>query len=274
CSPSRASIFTGLFTHQNGQYGLQHAPHSQQSHAWVQSLANLLRAGGYWTGLVGKFHVGPAPGYDLPHLIAKGTAGNRDVVAMARLAREFIGQRGQRPFFLVHAFSDPHRAAKGFANEKFARDPAEVRYDPGKVEVPYHLPDRPEVRQELAEYYQSVSRMDRGVGLLLEALREAGVLDDTLILFISDNGIPFPGAKTTLYNAGIHLPLIVSCPGQPRGRTSNALVSYVDLAPTILDWAKAKGPSYRLPGQSLLPLLGREDARGRDAVFASHQMHE
>jgi N-sulfoglucosamine sulfohydrolase len=274
CSPSRASILTGLYTHQNGQYGLQHPPHSQQTHPWVQSLPNLLRAGGYWTGLIGKFHVGPNSVYNFHQVLTKGTGGNRDVTAMARLAREFITQREQRPFFLVYAFSDPHRAAKGFANEKFARDPAEVRYDPGKVVVPYHLPDTPEVRRDLAEYNQSVSRMDRGVGLLLDVLRAAGQLDDTLIIFISDNGIPFPGAKTTLYAAGIHLPLIIACPGTPPGRTSDALVSYVDLAPTILDWAQVKGPKYQLPGRSLLPLLrGAKDA-GRDAVFASHQFHE
>ncbi len=273
CSPSRASVFTGLYTHQNGQYGLQHPPHSQQTHPWVQSLPNLLRAAGYWTGLIGKFHVGPASVYNFHRVLTKGTGGNRDVAAMARLARAFISERKARPFFLVYAFSDPHRAAKGFGNEKFAKDPAEVRYDPGKVLVPYHLPDTPEVRKELAEYYQSVSRMDRGVGLLLDVLRELGQLDDTLIIFLSDNGIPFPGAKTTLYNAGIHLPLLIACPGQPRGRTSDALVSYVDLAPTVLDWAKAKGPSYKLPGRSLLPLLGGE-GKGRDAVFASHQFHE
>jgi N-sulfoglucosamine sulfohydrolase len=274
CSPSRASILTGLYTHQNGQYGLQHPPHSQQTHPWVQSLPNLLRAGGYWTGLIGKFHVGPNSVYNFHQVITKGTGGNRDVAAMARLAREFITQREKRPFFLVYAFSDPHRAAKGFANEKFARDPAEVRYDPGKVVVPYHLPDTPEVRRDLAEYYQSVSRMDRGVGLLLDVLRAAGQLDDTLIIFISDNGIPFPGAKTTLYAAGIHLPLIMSCPDTPPGRTSDVLVSYVDLAPTILDWAQVKGPKYQLPGRSLLPLLRGAKDTGRDTVFASHQFHE
>jgi N-sulfoglucosamine sulfohydrolase len=273
CSPSRASIFTGLYTHQNGQYGLQHPPHSQQTHPWVQGLPNLLRNAGYWTGLIGKFHVGPASVYNFHQVITKGTGGNRDVAAMARLARTFISQRDKRPFLLVYAFSDPHRAAKGFGNEKFAKDPAEVRYDPGKVIVPYHLPDTPEVRKELAEYYQAVSRMDRGVGLLLEVLRELGQLDDTLIIFLSDNGIPFPGAKTTLYNAGIHLPLLISCPGRPQGKTSDALVSYVDLVPTILDWAKAKGPSYKLPGRSLLPLLDGE-GKGHEAVFASHQFHE
>lgn len=273
CSPSRASILTGMFTHQNGQYGLQHATHKQEAHPWVQSLANLLRAGGYWTGLIGKFHVGPNAVYNFHQVLTKGTGGNRDVAAMAKLARAFINQRDRRPFFLVHAFSDPHRAAKGFGNEKFKNDPAEKPYDPAKVVVPYHLPDTPEVRKELAEYYQSVSRMDRGVGLLLEVLRETGQLENTLILFVSDNGIPFPGAKTTLYGAGIHLPLLIAAPGRPQGRTTDVLASYVDLAPTILDFAKVKGPKYELPGQSLLPLL-KDGAKGRDAVFASHQFHE
>jgi N-sulfoglucosamine sulfohydrolase len=274
CSPSRASILTGMFTHQNGQYGLQHAAHAQQTHAWVQSLPNLLRAAGFWTGIIGKVHIGPQSVYNFHAEITKGLGGNRDVVAMARAARDFVGRRDQRPFFLVFAFADPHRAKEGFGNEAFARDPQEVRYDPKYVPVPPHLPDRPEVRKELAEYYQSVTRMDRGVGLLLDALRDAGALDDTLIIFLSDNGIPFPGAKTTLYDAGIHLPLIVAGPGVPGGKTSQAMVSFVDIAPTVLDFAQVKGPKYALPGQSLWPILGEEHPKGWDSIYASHQFHE
>ncbi len=270
CSPSRASLFTGLYTHQSGQYGLQHAAHAQQTHAWVWSLPRLLRAAGYYTGIIGKVHVGPAPVYPWEAEIAKG---GRNVALMAKHARAFIRQSGQRPFFLVMGYQDPHRAGKGFGNEPFAKDPKEVRYDPGKVKVPAHLPDRPEVREELAEYYQAASRMDRGVGLLLDVLRELGQLDNTLIIFVSDNGIPFPGAKTTLYAAGLHLPLIVACPGLP-GRTNHAMASWIDVAPTILDWTKAKGPSYQLPGRSLLPILAEEKTKGWDQVFASHQFHE
>jgi N-sulfoglucosamine sulfohydrolase len=268
CSPSRASILTGLFTHQNGQYGLQHPPHSQQAHPWVEGLPKLLRAAGYATGLIGKYHVAPDSCYNFEFLNAKV---GRDVNLMAKQARDFLAKNEQRPFFLYYAFHDPHRAGKGFGNEK---EPADLRYDPDKVIVPYHLPDTPEVRKDLAEYYQSAARMDRGVGLLLEVLREMGHLDDTLIIFISDNGIPFPGAKTTLYNSGINLPLIIAGPGAPKGHTNNSLVSYIDLVPTILDFAKAKGPSYTLTGRSLLPILGEERAKGWGAVYGSHQMHE
>ena len=273
CSPSRASVYTGLYTHQNGQYGLQHPPHSQQTHAWVMSLPRLLRMAGYYTGIIGKIHVGPQTVYNWDAEITKGTG--RNVAAIAQRAREFINDAGKRPFFLVVGYIDPHRAKVGFDNDKFAKDPAEVRYDPQKVIVPPHLPDNPEVRRDLAEYYQSATRLDRGVGLFLKMLEETGQLDNTLIIFISDNGIPFPGAKTTLYEAGVHLPMIVAGPTAPEGRTNQALVSFIDIAPTVLDWCKAKGPSsYKLPGKSLLPILNDDQPQGWDTVFGSHQMHE
>jgi N-sulfoglucosamine sulfohydrolase len=270
CSPSRSTIYTGLFTHQNGQYGLQHPPHSQQSHPWVQTIFSLLRRGGYFTGIIGKVHVGPASIYDFQYEAKQG----RNVEQMAKLAREFLAKRDGKPFLLVMGHQDPHRAGKGFGNEPFAKDPKEIVYDPDKVTVPFHLPDQPEVRKELAEYYQSASRLDRGVGLLVELLREMHLLDDTLIVFTSDNGIPFPGAKTTLYEPGVHLPFILSCPGHRDGRSNNAFVSFVDIAPTILDWTKVKGPDYKLPGRSLLPILADDNPKGWDTVFGSHQMHE
>jgi len=131
------------------------------------------------------------------------------------------------------------------------------------------------VRKDLADYYQSATRLDRGVGLVLRMLEETGHLEDTFIIFLSDNGIPFPGAKTNLYEAGVHLPLIVAGPGVPQGRTNQALVSFVDITPTVLDWCHAAAPSsYQLPGKSLLPILNDDNPKGWDAVFGSHQMHE
>ena len=272
CSPSRASILSGLYTHQNGQYGLQHVPHKQECHAWVQGLPALLRSAGYFTGLIGKFHTGPESAFPFERLMTK-TKG-RDVRHFAQLARDFIKDSDKKPFFLVVGYQDPHRAKQGFGNEPFAGDSKEVKFDPKKIIVPYHLPDCDAVRGDLAEYYQSVARMDRGVGLILEVLSETGQLDETLIIFISDNGIPFPGAKTTLYASGIHLPLIMAGPGLPQGRANQTLVSYIDLAPTILDWTKAKGPSYKLFGKSILPIAGDDNSKARDAVFGSHQFHE
>jgi len=266
CSPSRASIYTGMYTHQNGQYGLQHATHKQECYPWVQGLPNLLRSAGFWTGLIGKFHTGPESSFQWDRLMTK-TKG-RDPQSFAQHARDFIKAGDKKPFFLVVGFQDPHRP--------FSGDP-DVKYDPKKIDLPYYLPDADAPRGDWADYYQSISRMDRGVGLILEVLRETGQLDDTLIIFISDNGPPFPGAKTTLYESGIHLPLIMAGPGLPSGRTNNALVSYIDLTPTILEVAGAKTPSYKqtkLYGKSILAIAKDDNAKGWDAVFGSHQFHE
>lgn len=274
CSASRGTILTGLYTHQNGQFGHAHLPHGQNTFPWVQTLPFLLRQAGYYTGLIGKFHVAPDAAYPFDALILKGTGGNRDPAAMTERARDFLKQADKKPFFLVFASSDPHRGGKGFGNEPFRNAADDVRYDPKDVSVPYFLPDRPEVRKELAEYYEAVSRFDQGVGMLLKLLGDTGHAEDTLIILISDNGIPFPGAKTTLYASGTHLPLIVQAPGHKGGHANNALTNYVDLAPTILDWCAAKGPKYKLPGRSLLPILDDENPKGWDETFGSHQFHE
>lgn len=140
--------------------------------------------------------------------------------------------------------------------------------------VPYFLSDKPDVRRELAEYYQSISRLDQGVGFVLDALKETKHAEDTLVLFVSDNGPPFPGAKTTLYDSGIHLPLIVSSPAQKqRDLTNNAMVSWIDILPTILDWTGVAAPPA-LTGRSVLPILEEEKPKGWDVVYGSHQCHE
>src|SRR5262249_383355 len=154
---------------------------------------------GYRSGIIGKVHVLPASVYSFDVRIEKELGGNRNVVEMARQALAFIKESKGKPFLLVMGFGDPHRPANAFPTDKKDKGVPEKSYDPKDVKVPFFLPDQPEVRQEIAEYYQAATRMDHGVGLILEALRDAGVLDDTLIIFLSDNGIPFPGAKTTLY---------------------------------------------------------------------------
>lgn len=277
CSASRAVIYTGLYTHSNGQFGHAHPPANLHTHDWVVSLPRALKAAGYRTGVVGKLHVLPPEVYPfdaVPKVDNPGGGGQRDVAAMARQVKEFISLSGERPFFLIVGFNDPHRAAKGFGNDTSAGRESEERFDPKKVDVPFFLPDQPEVREELAEYSQAIARLDRGTGLALSALDETGQRDTTLVVFLSDNGMPFPGAKTTLYDPGIHLPLIVDSPEASRkGATCKAMVSWVDIAPTILDWAGAKTP-YKLPGRSLLPILGQEDPTGWDEVYGSFVFHE
>lgn len=270
CSPSRSVIFTGLHNHANGQYGLAHPPHNFHMKPGVETLVEILKRHGYRTGMIGKMHVEPAERFPFDF---QPKVNARDVRRMADLAAEFLAESKDAPFLLVMGYVDPHR---DFGNRGEYRGVAEVKYSPDDVVVPPFLPDLPEVRADLAEYCQSVSRMDQGVGMALEALAAAGREGDTLVIYLSDNGIPFPGAKTTVYEPGIHLPLIVRAPGVSKpGMTSCAMASWVDVAPTILDWA-AVGQRRRanMHGRSWLPILSVENPPGWDVVFCSHTFHE
>ncbi len=274
CSPSRATLFTGLHTHSSGQFGLAHDVHNFHTRDTVQSLPGILKKNGYRTGILGKIHVLPQSVYNFEVEINKGIGANRSVAQMGEQANHFIHECGDKPFLLVVGFSDPHRSAKGFGNEKAYPGVKETHYSLADVNVPYFLSDKDDVRRELAEYYQSISRLDQGVGFMLDALKKTKHTDDTLVIFLSDNGPPFPGAKTTLYDSGLHLPLIVSSPAQKRhGLTNHAMVSWIDIAPTILGWAGVKSPPA-MTGRSILPILDEENPKGWDVVSGSHQCHE
>ena len=274
CSPSRAVINTGLYTHQNGMYGLQHDVHHQSLLPGIETLPSLLRAAGYATALVGKKHVGPDSAFPYETELVPERSGIRDVRELAIAATSFIRASDDRPFFVTVAYSDPHRAAVDYGNDRLWPGVKPDRYDPRQVELPSHLPDLPAVRQDIAEYCESVSRLDAGVGMILDDLAASGRANDTLVIFLSDNGRPFPGAKTNFYEAGLHLPLIIHAPGSGPA-VNDAMVSWTDIAPTVLDWAGVAPPlAYKLSGSSLLPILGKANDPARDAIFASHDFHE
>jgi N-sulfoglucosamine sulfohydrolase len=194
---------------------------------------------------------------------------------MAERARRFIQNCGPRPWYLHYGFGDPHRLGAAFGNDRKYPGVSSAIFNPNSIRVPSFLPDNPEVRAELAEYYEAANRLDQGVGFMLNLLRETGQLDNTLIIFLSDNGIPFANAKTNLYDAATHLPLIIRSPEQRRrGLVNNAMVSWTDIVPTILDWAGVKSPEYPLHGRSLLPVLEQENPQGWDSVYFSHTFHE
>ncbi len=312
CSASRSVILTGLHNHANGQYGHQHAYHKFSSYTNIVSLPNYLGQAGYRTGICGKYHVAPESVYSFQEKIP---GNSRSPVEMANNCEQFIRANDDQPFFLYFCTSDPHRS--GETAEELPNRPnrfgnpapgksypgiVEVIYDPADVIVPGFLPDTPTCRAEIAQYYQSISRIDQGLGRLVEVLQDAGKWEQTLVIYISDHGIAMPGAKTTVYEGGMRSPCVVRNPYETqRGVVSDAMISWVDLTPTVLDFAGVLNnktgtvrrnivvelpqpelgtqttratPRGAFHGRSFLDLLGQPHAEGWDQVFASHTFHE
>jgi N-sulfoglucosamine sulfohydrolase len=230
-----------------------------------------LRGAGYRTAVLGKLHVLPPEVYPLEDVTTPGV-NQRMPEAHGAAARAFFEQDKDKPFLLLVGIHDPHRSARGFG--KASPSPR----DPAKVELPRYLSDTVETRRDWAAYLDAIERLDASVGSVLDALDASGRANETLVMFLSDNGPPFPGAKTTLYDPGIRLPLLVARPGEDAssaGRATQALASWVDIAPTALAWAKVPAPES-MTGRSLLPLTEDPGASGweRDAVFGSFVFHE
>ncbi|KAL3875901.1 hypothetical protein ACJMK2_033806 [Sinanodonta woodiana] len=301
CSPSRSVIMSGLPQHQNGMYGLHQDEHHFMSFDKVQSLPLLLKNAAIHTGIIGKKHVGPEWVYPYDYAYTEENNSimqvGRNITYIKLLVREFLNQNKSRPFFLYIGFHDPHRCGhtdpeygsfcqwfgNGSQGMGLIPDWKPLVYDPGKVTVPYFVQDTPAAREDIAAQYTAISRFDQGIGLILDELKQAGQLDDTLIIYTSDNGISFPNGRTNLYDSGMAEPFIVSSPyhKQRWGQTSNTMVSLVDIVPTVLDWFSIQYPNYtllkhpvHLTGKSLLPILKAEPKSGFDTVYASHNLHE
>ena len=243
-------------------------------------------------------------------------------VEMAEKAKEFITDKtDDRPFFLYFATSDPHRGGGVDKNSDsqwkpnlFGNKPNrgsfpdvnEVFYAPEDVVIPPFLPDTHETREELAQYYQSCARIDSGVARLVEILKEANLYDKTLIVFTSDHGMAFAGGKTTVYEGGLRVPFVVRDPYQTeRGKQSDALISHIDITPSLLDFAGGLDQNKNRPknmldpkqfwtqrdeaikdnrngnkkfaryhGQSWMPVLANPDQQHHDTIMASHTFHE
>lgn len=318
CAASRSVVMSGLHNHRNGMYGHQHSYHKFESWKTVVSLAlpRVMAGAGYRTGHIGKYHVGPEQVYRFETYL-KGN--DRNTVEMAEKCRNFLNAADERPFFLYFATSDPHRGGGIDETSKLELKPnlfgnkrdrgsfpgvEEVFYDPATVPIPHFLTDNPETREELAQYYQSISRVDQGVARLVAILKEADLYDKTMIVFTADHGMAFPGGKTTVYEGGLRVPFVVRNPYEPkRGVKHEALVSHTDITPSLLDFAGGLDPEKNRPkafvdakkfwedfpevakdnlgpklesyqGKSWLSILGDGKAEHWETLHASHTFHE
>jgi N-sulfoglucosamine sulfohydrolase len=259
CSGSRASLLTGQWTHTNGMTGLAHRGWTLNDYS--HHILHTLRDAGYWSGLIGEQHLSVDPdtlGYD--HVVDIDTT---HVETVAPAAVKLLLDRPPQPFFLSVGFFETHR-------EYF---PATSIRDSLYSLPPGNLPDTPETRQDMASYKASARSLDQGVGAVLNALDEHDIADDTLVILTTDHGLAFPGAKATLTDRGIGVLLIMRGPGGFHGgRVSEALVSQIDLFPTICDLVGIDAPDF-VQGRSILPVMRKETAEVNDAIFAELTYH-
>lgn len=248
CSPSRAALLTGEYSHTNGMLGLAHRGYRLAD--YDHHLVHTLREAGYTSTLIGEQHLSSDPedlGYD--HVME---IDDHHAAQVAPAAARFLRSAPPEPFFLSVGFFETHR-------DFF--EPTSVR-DALYSLPPANLPDTPETRRDMAAYKASARSLDQGVGSVLDALEQ----ENTLVIFTTDHGLAFPGAKATLTDRGIGVLLIMRGPGGfTGGKVSDALVSQVDIFPTICDLIGVERPAW-LRGKSLL-------TETNDAVFAEITFH-
>ncbi|MFO1063373.1 MAG: sulfatase [Pirellulales bacterium] len=277
CSPSRSSIITSRYPHSTDAEQL-HWPLPAEQVTFVEQLKH----SGYYTAASGKWHLGNpikkrfdfvdeagTAAFQLPTDAAAGAKAMHDdqnASGCAGWVRVLQERPRDRPFFLWLAAFDPHRDYEPGA--------AEPPHRPEDVVVPPYFPDTPEVRKDLAMYYDEIARLDSYVGAVLAELDKQQIAENTMVLFMSDNGRPFPRCKTTVYDSGIRTPLIVRWPKkiQP-GRTTKSLVSSIDIGPTILAAAGVE-THPRFFGRSFLSVLSDPSQKHRDFIFAEHNWHD
>lgn len=253
CSPTRCSIITGRYPHNTGAAEL-HTPLPKGQPLFPRQLRNA----GYWCAQAGKWHMGEPAKEAFDEVIddkeQNGDSGCRQWVTLLRKRPK------DRPFFLWLASYDGHRP--------WQADPKAKPHDTPAIVLPEPLVDTPATRRDLAAYYDEVQRLDRFVGLVVSELEDQGILEDTLILFISDNGRPFPRAKRWLTEEGMRTPWIIQWPKVlARGGTvCEQLVSTIDIAPTFLKLAGAGLPPA-IQGRSFLPQIVDREAEICQYVF-------
>jgi len=259
CTPSRAGLFTGLYTHQTGLMGLCHR--GWEFNADVKHLAERLWEAGYETCLFGVQHETRGNPVRLGYNRIFAQKESRNSFDVCDAASQWIrrdASHEKKPWFACVGFQDTHRPWRP------AKD-----FGPHDVEVPPYLPDTPEVRADLAELHQAVRDMDTGIGRVLDALEASPMADTTIVVYTVDHGIPFPRAKSTYYDPGIRVPMILRAPERFKGgKVCPQLVSNLDYTPTFLELCGVEVPEG-LEGRSFKNLLEGSDYQERDAVFGA-----
>jgi N-sulfoglucosamine sulfohydrolase len=255
CSPTRCSLITGRYPHNTGAPELHTALPAGQV-----MFPAILKEAGYYTAAAGKWHLGNYAKGAFDRIEGGGAGGEERWL-------DCLQQRPRdKPFFMWFAAYDAHRG--------WAPDSKATPHTPADAVIPPYMIDTPDVRKDMAQYYDEVQRLDRYTGEVVSELKTQGVFENTVIIFMADNGRPFARCKTRLYDSGIKTPFIVHWPGglKQTGLVSDSLVSTIDIAPTILELAGLQSPKT-FQGVSMTPLFADSKAAIRAYAFAEHNWH-
>lgn len=275
CSSSRAALLTCLWPHQSGQVGLAHLGFTMRP--GLPNLPALLKAAGYRTGIIGKLHVEPAAEFLFDWMPAKEKVAappTRNVHWVAAQSREFFAnaKAAGKPFFYYVNYFDPHGPFTKETDQVNGLPAKPLSADDIKDPLPLKVPSQDRLPMATARLLNTILRVDAGMGLLLDELKAAGVADNTLIIFVGDNGLAMPRGKTTSYEGGVRVPMIVRWPGVAKPQVRNETVSLLDVMPTVLAATGVKAPDT-LVGAMLQPLLRGEEVKWREFLFTEMNFH-
>jgi N-sulfoglucosamine sulfohydrolase len=275
CMPSRNVMWSGKYPHNNRIEGFNQIPKAEKNYP---VLGDLMKDAGYFTGIRHKVsHSTPYSPFPWDIVIGDekhDDAKNPESWGKAATTGIEAAKKAEKPFCLMLNIADPHKPfyAEGKKGETIPDKnmPSRV-FTPEEVPVPGFLPDDPIVRNELSHYYSSVRRADDGVGAILAALRASGEDENTIIVFLSDHGMPLPFAKTQLYHHSTRTPLIIRWPGvtKPGSVDDEHMISTVDLLPTILDVLQIASPGG-FDGTSFAAVLKGGKQPERTMIFKEH----
>jgi uncharacterized sulfatase len=253
CAPTRAQLYTGLYPIRNGAY---------PNHSWVydgvKGAPVYFRDLGYRVGINGKIHFGPKASFPFETV---GKAGEEIAPGEDREIKEFVERDRNQPFFFLLASHQPHTP----------RDKGKPEaYPPERIKVPPHLIDCPHTRAELSKYFAEITYLDEQLGTVMKVIDDAGVRDNTIFIFTSEQGTQMPFGKWTCYEIGLRTGFIARWPGRIKPGTRNkALIQYVDVLPTLIEAAGAKPPKD-VDGRSFLDILEGSQRAHREYVYGVH----
>ena len=253
CSPTRHNIYTGLYPVKSGAY-----PNSTLAYEGTKSVAHYLGDAGYRVGITGKLHIWPESVFPFEYLSRDANPDGNDNDPRLDAVEAFLSRDSNQPSCTFICYNEPHTPwNRGDASQ----------FDPDALELPPYFVDTPTTRKHMADYYAEVKYLDDRVGDVIALIDRLGMRDNTLLIFVSEQGIAMPFAKWTCYDQGLQAAFVARWPGKiAPGSVSDAMIEYTDILPTFIDAAGGR-PSPELDGRSFLPVLLGARKHHKDYVY-------